>query len=276
METQSITIFVHGTLPPDAVMSIPPVRSFFFCPPGLTKASDLDPTLHTQKLAQLLCATEGTKFQLPHFYCFGWSGKLNPDARKTASQELYIAIKNLIVEYEKQGIKARITLITHSHGGNVVLLIQESAVKEGLPHGILPYGILPIEELILLACPVQTETAGSAQTPFFNKIYSIHSHGDLFQVLDPQGVHTFLDSLKQHGLEFTLKHLEDLGPLFSSRHFEAAEHIIQLNVRYPRRELLHIEFLLPSFIASLPKLILQMQEQIGGHDGREITLILKN
>lgn len=263
MEQQPITIFVHGTLPPDAVMSIPPVRSFFFCQQGMSKAADLDEKFHTHKIAKLLCSAESAEFQLPHFYLFGWSGDLSFAARKKAAAELYAAIRKLVIDYEKQNLMPRITLITHSHGGNVALSIKEIAQEP-----------LPIEQLILLACPVQVETAPYVKEPFFHKIYSIHSHSDMFQVLDPQGIHQFLENLKYHGLEFTISHLKQLGPLFSSRHFEPAQHITQLNVRYPRRELFHVEFLLPSFVSSLPSLLALMREQ-NNPKGLEITHVFK-
>lgn len=263
MKEQQITIFVHGTLPPDALMAIPPVRSFFYCPTGLTQAVEFDPKFHTYKLAQQLCSTRADEFDMAHFYLFGWSGKLNPLARKEASQELFQSLRLLAERYRQQGTKPQFRIITHSHGGNVALHMHESTKEHA--HDLV------IDELIVLACPVQTETAAHAHPASFKKIYSIHSHSDLLQVLDPQGVHAFLGTLKEHGLEFTMSHLNELGPLFSSRHFEAAEHIIQLNVRYPRRELFHIEFLLPKFISTLPSLLETMRNHEATQGSNEIV-----
>jgi hypothetical protein len=269
MRDQQITIFIHGTTPPDAIMSIPPVRSFFFCPPGLSKATELDQTYHTAKIAHQLCAPENTEFDRAHFYLFGWSGTLSHQARKEAAQQLHMAVENLRSSYAQQEIRPHIMIITHSHGGNVALLLQEIVSGSTNPDS------LHIDELILLACPVQTETEAHAHSPLFKKIYSIHSHSDLLQVLDPQGMHSFLAILKKHGLENAMSHFKERGPLFSSRHFEPAPHIIQMNITFPLRELFHIDFLLPDFISELPLLLLKMRE-VAAYDGKEITHTLKS
>jgi hypothetical protein len=152
-----------------------------------------------------------------------------------------------------QSINAIFKLITHSHGGNVALYLAPLAEED-------PENAIIIEELILLACPVQVDTSPYVNESIFVKVYSVHSHHDILQVLDPQGIHIYLESLKHYGLEFTVKHLKRLGPLFSARHFIAAPQVIQLNVRYPNRELFHVEFLFPSIIQTLPSLINIMKE----------------
>ncbi len=270
MKMQPITIFVHGTLPPEPLMRIAAIRAFFSVPRGLTKASLLEDGCHTNKIAKLLCASQAAEFDYEHFYLFGWSGKLSSQGRKEAAHELNIALHDLLHTYQGKHLDAHFRIITHSHGGNVALLVQESADSDS----IASRKHLPIDELILLACPVQTETEASAKAESFRRIFSIHSHSDMFQVLDPQGAHAFIDALKRHGLEFTMNHLKELGPLFSSRHFHPANHIIQLNIRYPRRELLHIEFLLPDFINSLPALLRDMREQQNPPGKTEITHVL--
>jgi len=54
----------------------------------------------------------------------------------------------------------KVTLISHSHGGNVALNLAAIAEKESP---------LSIERLILLACPVQQETAALVDAPMFKK-----------------------------------------------------------------------------------------------------------
>ena len=49
-------------------------------------------------------------------------------------------------------------LITHSHGGNVALYLAPIAEED-------PLNAVTIEELILLACPVQVETS-----PYVNEL----------------------------------------------------------------------------------------------------------
>lgn len=258
MQTQKITIFIHGTLPPAPLLRIPLIHAFFFCPIGLSKATSLDATYHLTKLARSVCPSSDL---FDHFYFFGWSGYLRFSERKKAAADLNKQLSALHDQYLSEGITPHFTLITHSHGGNVALFLAEESPD------------FPIDELVLLACPVQKRTEQLAFNSRFKQLFSIHSHRDLLQVLDPQGVHGFLESLKEHGLEFTLSHLKQLGPLFSSRHFPEAPHIIQLNIKHAHRELLHIEFLLPEFIALVPSLIDLMKEDKTGSS--EITYVWK-
>ncbi len=248
MEQRIVTIFIHGTLPPAPVLRIPLVYNFFYCPRGLTRASDLDEKWHTAKFVRILCESDPTQFDKDHFYLFGWSGFLRFDERKKAAHELYNHLRLLKRSYEADSINPLFKLITHSHGGNVALYLAPVAEEE-------PENAVTIEELILLACPVQIETAPYVNESLFTKVFSVHSHHDILQVLDPQGIHIVVESLKNYGLEFTVKHLKRLGPLFSARHFIAAPQVIQLNVRYPNRELFHVEFLFPAIINTLPSLI---------------------
>jgi hypothetical protein len=209
------------------------------------------PDSHTKDLFTMLCTKYPEPFPQEHCYAFGWSGELNSSARKEAAHDLLKELRTIQKSYA--GTPSTFRLITHSHGGNVALSLKIAAERYD---NRVP---LSIDELILLACPVQVETAEYASSTLFKKVYSIHSHHDLLQVLDPQGVHAFLEYLKNFGLEFTLSNLKELGPLFSERHFPAHCGVIELNIKYPHRELFHIEFLLPRFIDALPALLVHAQ-----------------
>lgn len=180
------------------------------------------------------------QFHAQQCYTFGWSGLLKHTARLEAAQDLYTCLDTLRQKHPK----APITLITHSHGGNVALCLPQVA-----------HSAFQIHQLILLACPVQKETAQAVDSNLFNEVYSFHSHHDLLQVADPQGAHALIESLTQRGFEFSWQELTNMGPLFSERHFPADSAAKQLNIRYPLRELFHIEFLLPQFMKELPNLI---------------------
>ena len=252
MNNRIVTIFIHGTVPPTPVLKIPVVQDFYFCPPGISRARDLDTKFQASKVAQMLSTTDPEQFDYDHFYLFGWSGYLRFNERTKAAQELATHIEDLKKEYEAQGLTCMFKVITHSHGGNVALSLK--ALKGDL-------GFV-IDELILLACPVQTRTEAYAHDPLFKKVFSFYSQHDLLQVIDPQGAHHFLESLKQHGLESTIKQREKFGPLFSGRRFEPSSSVTQLNVRYANRELFHIEFLFPTFISALPKLLTLMKNHV--------------
>ena len=260
-----ITIFIHGTLPPDAMLHIPMVQRFFRCPKGLTSLSKLTSS-HTKDILTTLCSKHPEEFPEEHCYTFGWSGTLKHKARKEAANNLYTCLAELKNKHDNPTI----SLLTHSHGGNVALCLKHICEANGNPEQ------LTIEELILLACPVQTESVQALNNTLFKEIYSLHSHHDMIQILDPQGVHTFLDNLKTYGLEFTINNLKQLGPLFSERHFPADSIVKQLNVQYPRRELFHVEFLLPQFMKELPSLIAQLKKHTkNGKSADDITHVFR-
>lgn len=262
----NITIYIHGTLPPKLLLKVPLLRKFFQCPPGLRKIEALE-TSHVKEALSALCIKNPGDYPLEHCYAFGWEGALNHGARKHAALTLYKELCELIVRYQQESIAPKITLLTHSHGGNLALCLPYGA-EQGEKEKIR------IDTLILLACPVQAKTAGYSNHELFDKVYSIHSHHDLFQVLDPQGIHEFLDYLKTFGLECTLTNLRKMGPLFSERHFPKNSKARELNVKYSHRELLHIEFLLPHFIESLPHLIATIQNSAPqSHQPTELTYI---
>lgn len=271
MVTRTVTIFVHGTLPPTPVLKIPLVKTFFYCPKGITKAADLDGRYHTAKVIDILCESDPTQFDKDHFYTYGWSGFLRYTERKKAAQELYNHLRLLKRQYEAESITPLFKLITHSHGGNVALYLAPLAEADGDTS-------ITIDELILLACPVQVDTESYVNDAVFKRVYSVHSHHDILQVLDPQGIHIVVESLKHYGFEFTVKHLKRMGPLFSERHFIAATHVIQLNVRYPNRELFHVEFLFPAIVKELPELINRMKKHSRWSPSKkdDITLILNS
>lgn len=253
-----ITVFIHGTLPPQTLLKIPLVKRFFHCPEGLTSLTELEDS-HIKDLLTTLCRAHPEKYPPEHCSTFGWSGELNHTARMKSAVNLYKELISLKKNYLKKGIEPAFTLLTHSHGGNVALCLKHIAEQHDDQ-------VLSIDKLILLACPVQIETADAIDDSLFKTVFSLHSHHDLLQVMDPQGLHTFLQRLKAFGLEFTLTNLKELGPLFSERHFQPTTDVKQMNVRYPHRGLLHLEFILPSFFKALPHLIEQLKEHKTEHE----------
>ena len=293
----NVTVWVHGTRGSELV----PVylsqhaatveHEICFCPPGLHAAGNLDSRYHMHTIAKVLNNTDSTIFPLSSFYIFGWTGALSFTKRKEAAQDLYTALKELVQRYEEQhGARPHVTMITHSHGGNVALnmgsLHMQSQENDPL---------LSIDRLILLACPVQKETTPGLRSPLFNKIYSLHSHMDALQVLDPQGFHAFIDCSTEAWSKWSLEPMRELfygnrgRPVFSERHFEPQDNLTQVRVRWEQthpwsdedlaifsefrtvvegimtpylpaqRDLLHIEFMLPSFLKNLPWLLANLE-----------------
>ncbi|HSC24600.1 MAG TPA: hypothetical protein VLB80_00075 [Candidatus Babeliales bacterium] len=227
-----------------------------------------DDTHYSYLQAKTLSTIDPTQFNLNHFYTFGWSGKLDICSRKQAAYDLFYDLKLVVQNYQKTyGVKPDIILISHSHGGNVLLHLAEIIDPDGFE--------LIISKAILLACPIQKHTSHLINAPLFKKIYSLHSHADILQIIDLQGLHTKNKVTK---------------PLFSERHFNPHPKLIQASIcwkTYPlwipedyrtdeiiikkiiyylttisyikkNRGLFHIEFLLLPFIRQLPIIINQL------------------
>lgn len=282
MHQPIVTVWVHGTKP-DEHLSPTFVEwtknvSELLCgstQKGLTKIAKMSAYHYPFLRAQALAAGDPIHFNTDHFYTFGWSGKLTVEARKHAAQDLFNALKNLIREYEQRyGCAPVIILISHSHGGNVVLHLAEISDPENFN--------LTIAKAILLACPVQKHTAHLINSPVFTRIYSLHSHTDIFQVVDPQGLHVKKKISK---------------PLMSARHFEPHPKLAQALIRWKEcplwqeedyqyhrlamkglikginivnyfkknRGLFHVEFHLLPFIRQLPSIINQLDD-LFAHD----------
>lgn len=279
-----VVIFVHGTRPTELVPSV--MERFItrieevLCVEkekiGLISYKDLENREYLTELAAVYCKSKDSSTD--DFYFYSWSGKLNPQERKNAGIQFAGAISKLIKEYEKKdGEKPIIEIISHSHGGNVALLMGE--------HLYAIDSACVVDTLILLGCPIQKITKYLVTLPVFKKVYNIHSHNDWLQILDPQGIHPLMH--EKISKEF-FGTFHDNFHLFSERHFcSTHRHIIDVNVRWsknkkpqdpkkhlfpkwlqkrinitnkvaPERGLLHIEFTLLTFINTLAQLIVDI------------------
>ena len=154
---------------------------------------------HHRKIAQTLIDNDPDRFCAENFYLFGWSGALSFKERERAARQLYLELKILRQDYKnKYGKEPIIRILAHSHGGNVALLLEQVRDKNDTAFAI--------EELILLAVPVQTHTMYYTHAPLFKKVYSLYSMFDALQVADPQG----------------LQICKSGSPLFSERLFPAS------------------------------------------------------
>lgn len=252
-----ITIWIHGTLPeyifpPLRYITIESLTNFFYCKKGLNKASSYAKKYHHYDIAKTLASSDPRHFPFDQFYIFGWSGKLGTSERLAAAQQLAQSVSQLINKYKKQyKQEPYLRIITHSHGGNVALHLAD----------IIATDLTRVDELLLLAIPVQHETEDLAKSPLFKKIVSLHSHWDLLQVADPQGWPTWWQSIKETFKVHTQKKFNEMvqtmesNDLFSHRHFLKSRKIKQASIYYNKRGLLHIEFLLLPFIKELPHIL---------------------
>ncbi|MGE0009286.1 MAG: hypothetical protein AB7F19_01985 [Candidatus Babeliales bacterium] len=229
-----INVWVHGTrLTPKIFF-----KKFFHVTRGLHKATNLEPSYHHRAIAECLHTIDQDKFNLNNFYLFGWSGKLSFEKRKQAAQELCKELNQLITDYTlEHGVRPKVRVITHSHGGNVALNMALFAQNNELS----------LDELVLLACPVQEATQNLIKHSCFKAIYSLYSTRDVLQVIDPQGIY------------FGEYESIDFDNLFSKRQFPQHPKLKQAEIQYNNRGILHVEFLLieklSGFIQHLPHIL---------------------
>lgn len=223
----TITIWIHGTrIGPSFIL-----HDFFYRRPGIVNALDYAPRYHARHMARYFCDADPATYQMENFYFWGWSGKLSRTARADEARTFYEDILCLKQAYQQKYSDRPIylRLISHSHGGNVVL---------NLSHVQDADRPLDIDEVILLACPVQYATKEYVKSPHFKKIYSLYS-SDLYQVIDWQRV-------CKKGRSYLKMH--------SNRRFEEVPNVHQAKLKIDGRFLFHIEFLCKRFIKHIPNL----------------------
>lgn len=234
----TITIWIHGT----RLLPRPIIRSYVYVEPGLHPITALDKCYHLRELAEALINTNPARFDREHFYAFGWSGKLNAQERETAAYNFYHELKHLIETYEqKYHVTPHIRIITHSHGGNVALNLAHNKTPED--HA------LKIDELILLACPVQAKTKHYIRDRMFKKIYALYSSLDLLQILAPQFYYR-VEMRKCKKRKQALK-----IPLFSSRLFSSMPNLSQIKIKMNGHAIIHTEFSSSHFTKILPVIL---------------------
>lgn len=223
-----ITVWVHGTT------NNPVFKYFHSGPEGLHAAKDISKWYRMHGMAKQISKRSPELYPFEHFYIYSWSGDLSFKAREKAAADLYAALNQLMNDYEqKYQQKPHLRLITHSHGGNVALnLARQTKDNE-----------FKINELIMLACPVQQATKKLIDHPIFEKVYSLYSFVDMIQVLDPQGMYK---------AEETKVPEDEEKQFFSRREFPNNPKLRQAAIRLLRRSPTHAEFIFQPLTWAIP------------------------
>lgn len=242
-----ITVWIHGTQICFGDPATKGIRAYvqqlahtyFYCLQGLHSLRVQPESNKYYKFAEILEEEDPARFQVEHFYTYGWSGNLSFQEREQEGAKLYHQLLSLVALYKKMyGQKPRVRIISHSHGGNVALNLVAEEHKE--------HKHLIVDELILLACPVQIATVAYAQSPMFKKIYSLYTKFDVIQRIDPQGL--YLGKIQN-------------TPLFSQQRFPPSDTMIQAELTVARFGLPHVEMLSERFIRSLPHILTKLEKQ---------------
>lgn len=229
--TPTITVWIHGT----QILPHPILSRIFHGPHGLVKATDFDPQYHLFSIVATLGQTDPTNYPFDHTYLFGWEGSLSFKERRHAAIRLHNQLKELVQKYQKMyGTHPKIRIITHSHGGNVALNLAR----------IHDANSFVVDELIMLACPVQKKTEHLINSNIFKEIFIIYSSIDMIQCIDPQGLYP----------------QKDMRPFFSKKRFEYAPHIMQVKIKLDGHTLLHSDFIRTRFVKLIPGIVEQMRE----------------
>lgn len=226
-----ITIFVHGTQI-HALFKDVDIRRFFPAntqsPPGLCRKNDL-PKNHA--ILHLLNAIDSPSFSDAGMYSFGWSGGIEVKERRAGGKQLFDLIQALAQSYQElHRATPEITIITHSHGGNVALHMAEW------------YDVnrsYTITRTLLLACPVQELTSFYTHSPLFKKIYALHSHDDRFQIMDQRSLQlprSLFDTWKENRqvkMQELIETIQTVTWKFGSeRHFATQQNLIQAEITW--------------------------------------------
>jgi len=117
----------------------------------------------------------GIKNRKNHYYTYGWSGLLSKSSRYREAVRFFHDLQELVKSF-KRPVKVRV--IGYSHGGGVSL---ELAAAQ---RDVYPDSTLKIDELVLIATPVQHEADRLVASPLFKRVYNLYSRHDRVQRID--------------------------------------------------------------------------------------------
>jgi len=225
-----LNIWVHGTT---IRASVPIKFSKFHNSTKLMHYSELIFNQGACPRAEILAKNDPVNFPLDSFYLFRWSGLLNRKEREVVSCDLYKYLISKVDEIlQKTGKYPIITIITHSHGGNIALYLAKINEKFDSK--------LKIARLILLACPVQYGTAQLVNDKTFDQIYAFYSTYDIIQIMA----------------------LQPFGRPSLRKFSKFSNKVVHVKTAWKKRGLWHNEFKGLSFLTKIGDALKQIEQTI--------------
>jgi pimeloyl-ACP methyl ester carboxylesterase len=222
----TITIWIHGARPFAA-------NTYNL---GLKSIDLFDQQDYIAQSINTLIKADPIKFPHDHFYVYSWTGILDFSERQKASNILYTEIVKLLDEYKKtHDGTPKIRIMAHSHGGNVALNLAADWNHKFM-----------VDELILLAVPVQTKNQEFVHSPIFKHVLSLYSTIDIPQIIDPQLFY------RESGT-----HL-----LFSGQRFTPAANLLQVKVKINGAACQHLQFNDIPTLTILPRMLDELYDWI--------------
>ena len=183
-----------------------------------------------------LVESDPKRFPADNVLMYSWAGKFDYGECEKASARLYDSLFNAIKEYTAQNRSSpKIRIVTFSYGGNIAL---------NLPKFKAQGKKLVVDELILLAWPVQKSLVSMARDPMFKRIFNVYSPLDIVQIMDPQGLCCFNPNM----------------PLFSSRRIKRAPNVLQAQIHINGRGCGHFGLNNRKFVSVFPLVLDELND----------------
>lgn len=235
-KNHTLTIFIHGS-----ILKLPILyNAKKHSPDGLAHFDEIHDKHGYKRVLRYLNEVDPQKFPKENLYMFAWCGSLKSRNREPQGTRLYNELMNVINNYKKKyNVTPKVRMITHSNGGSIALYTGKEAKRQNNKS-------YKVEELVMLACPVQYITYRLIPQRAFRKIFSIYSMSDWVQTMAPQSYHS---NVNPAGCT------KCLTPLFSGRCFPTYPNLIQAKIRLNNRGISHSAFLRHKFMKKLPEII---------------------
>lgn len=218
-QNPTITVWIHGARPFEA-------NTYNI---GLKSIDLFDQKDYIAQSITALIKSDPIKFSHNHFYIYSWSGILDFSERQRASNILYSELVKLLEDYKKtHGILPKLRIMAHSHGGNVALNLAANRDHKFI-----------VDELILLAVPVQMKNHEYVHSPLFKRVLSLYSTIDIPQIIDPQLFY------RESGTYL----------LFSGQRFTPAANLLQVKIKINGAACQHLQFNDISTLTILPYML---------------------